>query len=333
MSSEQLQYCENKKEQEMEIEKLVSSNSKFKNYFMTYYYSNHNKNNQFISKQLNSPDSNKLTVRHQVTFLLDITGSMEPLIKGTKEQVIKLIDTLKTAAENEIPNENKEKTELIFEVSVIGYRDFTDVVHFQTKDFTDNINAIKEFLNNIKAEGGDDDPEDVKGAFIHALFGINDKSKRLSWDDHGEIAGRSILWIADCPPHGCKFVAKKFQDNYSNDSVEEWDTIFEELNKLDIELYLVKITNKTQNANIFFKELGKKFNVTIREIDISQYVDTKKCYFDSKTGYEHISGPLSTDYCYKTSMYISKSTSIVNKSESPDTVNQISEVNNITVDI
>jgi hypothetical protein len=48
-------------------------------------------------------------------------------------------------------------------VAFVGYRDVQDHPRFSLKDFTDNINDVKNFISGVQASGGGDEPEDVQG--------------------------------------------------------------------------------------------------------------------------------------------------------------------------
>lgn len=230
-----------------------------------------NKSNVFVNaktvdtNQCEKPNDN--TIIHQVAFLLDATGSMNPYIQGTKKEIKSFIATMK---------ENSEKVsegyKICIQVAIVAYRDFTDANHFETLDFTDNTDLIEDFLGSIKATGGGDMPEDVKGSFIHALYGIDDFSRKLSWNETTDCASKVIVWLADAPPHNEKFTGVNVGDSYASDVFEDWKQLFSELKRLDCDLYIMKITKNTTVANETFKNIAVEKAVTITELDISQNV-------------------------------------------------------------
>lgn len=219
----------------------------------------------------------KILIRHQIAFLFDITGSMQPYINTSREQISKFIEELKKDAENELLHEfgSNAKFELVFEVSILGYRDFSDANHFEVLDFTTDISSVVLFLNELIASGGDDYPEDVKGAFIHALFGINETSHRLSWKDDSTF--KALIWLSDAPPHGKSFHDLiSYQDNYFHDINEEWNTIFSRIAIDNIAVYVMKITNDTSRACELLNKIATSSKVNFTIVDITQMMSEKQ---------------------------------------------------------
>ena len=66
-------------------------------------------------------------------------------------------DTLKTI----IDQVKAENPTLRVRVSFVGYRDFGDREQYSTMDFTENLDAVKDYISKQNAEGGGDMPEDV----------------------------------------------------------------------------------------------------------------------------------------------------------------------------
>lgn len=241
------------------------------------YMKNFNKiqhKNTFSNSLLSQVDPTKKQIRHQIVFIMDSTGSMQPYIDGTKDQIKTFINNLRSKVyedfQSQFSEQEKNEFEFVYEVAVVAYRDFDDVVQFETLDFTTDINRVEEFLGKIHASGGNDTPEDVKGAFIHAFFGINSNTPRLSWDNHGQSASRTVMWLADAPPHGSKFNQNISGDNYRQDD-NGWEFIVDEMSKLEVDLTLVKLCDGTNHANQAFRTLCNN-KVRIDEVDVSQSV-------------------------------------------------------------
>lgn len=92
-------------------------------------------------------------------FLMDTTGSMGSYIEAAKTQVRNIMDDI---------------TEAFFEdatvrVAVVGYKDHKDKPNVQFLDFTPDVDRVRSFLHELKATGGDDEPEDVLGGINQAL--------------------------------------------------------------------------------------------------------------------------------------------------------------------
>lgn len=233
------------------------------------------KRNKFQHSEMTIEVSeNEIQITHQVAFVLDITGSMQPEIDSVRNEIVPVIETLKTEATSaiaDIPPVEGKHFSLNFEVAVIGYRDFGDSCHFQTHDFTSDIDTIKQFLSTLCATGGDDAPEDVKGAFIHALYGVSNIADKLQWKS--ETASKSIFLITDAPAHGMMFHESGIVgDNYRDDSEEEWKMILREMKTHNISFNVIKINANTTKMCSAFREMCQSVELPYVEIDISQKI-------------------------------------------------------------
>ena len=54
-----------------------------------------------------------------------------------------------------------EQQNLIPRVSFCGFRDINDAERFSVHRFTEDIRSVKNFISNVRAEGGGDIPEDI----------------------------------------------------------------------------------------------------------------------------------------------------------------------------
>lgn len=303
---------------------IIPADHKYADYLNTYHFSTKGikrvKKNTFkFGSDKVVCENNDIIVVQQVLFILDTTASMQPFINGTHDKIKEYMESLKNDASNalsfmseyieKIKQEQPEKAHLIgnskfrliFEVAVIGYRDFNDPMHFETHDFTTNISDIETFLNSLKATGGDDDPEDVKGSFIHAMSGIdygtnsdrfNSSAPKLSWnkyEDH-QIAGRHIIWLADAPAHGYS----KFSDSFVDKNEKEWNDIFVDIKSMQnsstfVKLYLMKITDKTTSTNKMLKQHADIVGVTCEEIDMTRFFNSRTNIFSAEPAYKTLS--------------------------------------------
>jgi hypothetical protein len=303
---------------EPEVKEIITnaSKNKFKNYFEVY-ESNSQKNtkkNNFIIKSIApNPEDGKLVIRHQLVFLMDATGSMGPYIEGTKKEIVKFIDTIKQNCLNDmktLPDYKENNVYLEFQVAVVAYRDFCDNIHYETIDFTTDIKSIENWLAKIEAFGGGDQPEDIQGAFINCFFGVSDKSPKLSWETSGDIAGRSIILMTDAPAHGDNFInCGEELHNYNplKTYMDEWNLIFDELQRLGIKLIFTKLTDVTHATSNTLKKLSDK-KCDFVEMDISQSVASNKV-FDHDAGYTNLTRTLSTMCSSSSSSYYCEKTS------------------------
>jgi hypothetical protein len=201
----------------------------------------------FISPPAEKASTEKL-IPHQIVFALDATASMSNIIEDTKAEIKAFAETLTIQAQAALA----ETYEISMEVAVVAYRDLRDVCQFETIDFTPNMGEVEKFLGKVKAKGGDDTPEDVEGAFIQILFG------NLSWKD---CASRTIIWVADAPPHGKEF--NNLSDDFPFSCMEEWKIIFNKMHDQKISLIIGQINESTDNTNDTFKSLGKETGVSV----------------------------------------------------------------------
>jgi hypothetical protein len=125
----------------------------------------------------------------KVCFILDCTASMGPWIKAAKNRILEVLDKLR----NDNPN---------FKIyaSFIGYRDFKEEWFYV--DFTQNYGIIHNALKDIQAFGGEDEAEDVSGAY--------DWVSKLNWS--ADL--RSIFHITDAPNHGLAYHDDTVSDDY-----------------------------------------------------------------------------------------------------------------------
>lgn len=136
----------------------------------------------------------------QLVFLLDFTGSMQAFVELARQTVLGFV--AKTRAMN--PN-------AIVKVAFICYNDFGAFTQFRIRHFTCSLDNVEDFLDSIRASGGDDEAEDVLGAFymLSRLFkSLSEKGKRI------------IVWFGDAPHHAGSPL-KEPRANY--DSYPTWE--------------------------------------------------------------------------------------------------------------
>lgn len=133
-------------------------------------------------------------------------------------------ETLKEIIEK-VVNECKEEGDVKVRVCFIGYRDYTDRHRFSHIEFTDNVESVKDFIKNQRADGGGDEAEDVQGGLKLTLM--------QDWT--AEATKRCVL-ICDAPPHGKKYYDHA-NDNYPAGSKEGFqiEDLMKEFCKKEIE--------------------------------------------------------------------------------------------------
>lgn len=136
-----------------------------------------------------------LTVK--IAFLLDCTASMEPWIQTAKTKIREIVD-----------NVLAEHPDSDVKVGLMGYRDYDDEQRFIPVDFT-TPEEVRNALQNVAAEGGDDQAEDVAHAIQQMLA--------MSWDN-ADI--RMVFHIADAPAHGLAFHRPSVSDRFPDGDPE-----------------------------------------------------------------------------------------------------------------
>lgn len=117
-----------------------------------------------------------------LVFVLDTTGSMSGLIKGAKEKIWSIVNTLSQA---------RPTPEI--RLGIIGYRDRGDDYVTDFNPLTSDIDSIYTKLMNYRAAGGGDRPESVNQALHEAI-------SKMNWNKD-QNTYRVIFLVGDSPPH------------------------------------------------------------------------------------------------------------------------------------
>ncbi|KAK3645422.1 hypothetical protein LTR56_009149 [Elasticomyces elasticus] len=161
-------------------------------------------------------------------FLIDTTGSMEPYIEAAKKQVRSIVDDIKKTFLQEAQ----------VRISVVSYKDHDDHPHIQFLNFTTSVDAVQSFLETVRADGGDDLPEDVLGGIHQAIT--------ADW----KLQTRCLVHIGDAPPHGSSnHDLGADRDDYSHEGSEPhgltYGPLLEKLAQLKINYAFLRITSWT----------------------------------------------------------------------------------------
>ena len=159
-----------------------------------------------------------------VAFVLDCTASMGPWIHAAKTKIHEIVDTV-----------SDQNPDADIEIALVAYRDYGDEHPFRVVDFT-SADIIERTLNSLRAEGGDDEAEDV----AHAL----QRTTHLTWED-SELC--LVFHIADAPAHGMAFHTPLVSDRFPRgdpDGLDPRDFV-EKLSFLDVQYTFVKIHAST----------------------------------------------------------------------------------------
>lgn len=114
-----------------------------------------------------------------LALVVDTTGSMSDELEYLKVE----LDSILGGLREDHPNVD-------IRVALVAYRDTTDDYITRTFDFDGDVSTMQGHLSRQRANGGGDYPEAVEQAMARAVA--------LDWRDN---AVRSILFVADAPPH------------------------------------------------------------------------------------------------------------------------------------
>jgi len=185
-----------------------------------------------------------------VAIVLDVTDSMQEWIDICRDTLAGIIASLKI-----------KHQDTLFKLSFVGYRDFNDTVPFIILDFTHDISLIKQTIQSIDADGGDDIAEDVAGALEKVL--------KLSWSENST---NIVLWIADAPAHGTNYHSILISDRYPKGDPRGRDpkTQITELFSRGIDFTFFRITSDTDIMVNTFYEASNAYDINFTVLDIKK---------------------------------------------------------------
>lgn len=190
----------------------------------------------------------------KVCFVLDCTASMGPWIQAAKYKIRDIIDQLTIKHPN-----------FKIYIAFIGYRDFGEDYTFIK--FTENYDEIYDKLKDICAKGGDDEAEDVAGAY-HWVTSLN-------WS--ADV--RAVFHITDAPNHGVIYHDTDVSDNYpyghpTIDLLEEVRTLSDY--RVDLTVFRISVTTDIM-YDLFMTEYGMR-GFRIVEFDDSSETEADTFY-------------------------------------------------------
>jgi len=183
----------------------------------------------------------------KIAFVLDCTGSMESWIHEAKTKIQEIVSSTREL------HPNAE-----FEVALVAYRDYGDVVRRRIVDFTTPADVVR-VLRTIHAEGGDDAAEDVAGALERACS--------LTW---GASDVRLIFHIADAPAHGIQFHSPRVSDRFPDGDPDGNDPMrsLRHLANMETDYTFVRITSSTDVMIDVFHATYTRHGGRFRVIDL-----------------------------------------------------------------
>ena len=182
----------------------------------------------------------------KIAFVVDCTGSMDRWIYEAKTKIQEIVTS------TDIPPGAR------FEVAVVAYRDYGDLVRRRVLDFS-SPEIAEHFLQDIHADGGDDEAEDVAGAL--------DRVCGLTW---GPSDVRMVFHIADAPAHGRMYHLPRVSDRFPDGDPDGKDPR-ESLRHMawqEVEFTFVRITSSTDVMIDVFHEVYTRNGGNFKVIDL-----------------------------------------------------------------
>jgi hypothetical protein len=174
--------------------------------------------------------------RIEVAFVLDATGSMGPWIDAARQKIDAIASDL---AQGQPPPEIR--------FALVSYRDKGDAYVTRAHDFTADLQTMRGWLRDTKADGGGDTPESV-------LEGLKAGLVELSWTPDDGRTLKLMYLVGDAPPH-----------HYKDSPTEEW--IAAEALKRGIVLHTIACGDMDAGGQQFFEGMarhteGRPFRLT-----------------------------------------------------------------------
>jgi Mg-chelatase subunit ChlD len=119
----------------------------------------------------------------EMVFVLDTTGSMGGLLTGAKDRIWGII--------NEVMQSSKLSS---VKVGLVAYRDRGDQYVTQVLPLTDDLDKVYSTLMDYEAEGGGDEPEDVRQALAEGV-------SKAGWSRSSPGNAQILFLVGDAPPH------------------------------------------------------------------------------------------------------------------------------------
>ncbi|CAD8168812.1 unnamed protein product [Paramecium pentaurelia] len=237
--------------------------------------------NVFMQKNQLKLMINQIQQRPQVDiiFILDCTKSMDKWIEVSRKNITSIITEFK----------KKVQIDTAIRMAAVCYKDFSEGPnHIKYHNFTVRPEEIEKFISSIKAEGGDDIPEDLQGA-LDVAYKLN-----ICKDPESLL---QLFIITDAPCHGRKYHKLVYDSNLNAQDLEEKLQKFVEL-KQRFFLSFLQINEQTQIMEKVMQSVVQKNyqSAKIADKQFSDYIlfslSSTYCKSQSITNikeYQHIS--------------------------------------------
>ena len=119
----------------------------------------------------------------EMVFVLDTTGSMGGLLSGAKQRIWGIVnDVMQTSSHPSV------------KVGLVAYRDRGDRYITQVLPLTEDLDKVYSTLMDYQAEGGGDEPENVRRALAQGVA-------NAGWSQPSSNQAQILFLVGDAPPH------------------------------------------------------------------------------------------------------------------------------------
>ena len=119
----------------------------------------------------------------EMVFVLDTTGSMGGLLTGAKQRIWGIVnDVMQTSSLSSV------------KVGLVAYRDRGDQYITQVLPLTEDLDKVYTTLMEYQAEGGGDQPENVRRALAQGVA-------KAGWSQSASNHAQILFLVGDAPPH------------------------------------------------------------------------------------------------------------------------------------
>jgi Mg-chelatase subunit ChlD len=120
----------------------------------------------------------------EMVFVLDTTGSMGGLITGAKQRIWGIV--------NDVMQNSRSLSSV--KVGLVAYRDRGDRYVTQVLPLTEDLDKVYSVLTDYQAEGGGDEPENVRRALAQGVA-------NAGWSQPSANHAQILFLVGDAPPH------------------------------------------------------------------------------------------------------------------------------------
>lgn len=192
-------------------------------------------------------DSKEETV--DFVYVIDCTGSMGSYIEQSKKDIQQMVNAM-----------NEKFPSFKLRLGCVAYRDWCDGGdRLESQNFTENVGSFTNYVGNLKAKGGGDEPEDVLG-------GLN-CAAGLSWSSKLRV----LFHICDAPPHNKMYhdTHDDYPSGHPSDPNNYHEVVLDKFKSKNIHFCIAKLNNSVTKMINVFKGYADRIKLTMEERNVN----------------------------------------------------------------